>query len=96
MADKFQLKAIITGVDKLSPTLKGISAKVAGWRKQMERSGLGQIGFADLAQGGAFAAPFVAGVKAAMEFESAMASVRKVVSFDTPQQFKAIDRKSVV
>ncbi len=90
MADKFQLKAIITGVDKLSPTLKGISAKVAGWRKQMERSGLGQIGFADLAQGGAFAAPFVAGVKAAMEFESAMASVRKVVSFDTPQQFKAM------
>lgn len=88
MADKFQLKAIITGVDKLSPTLQGIRKSVSGFRKQMERSGLGNIGFADIAQGGAFAAPFVAGARAAIEFESAMADVRKVIDFDTPEQFK--------
>lgn len=88
MADKFQLKALITGVDKLSPTLAGIRKNVAGFRKQMNSSGLGNIGFKDLIQGGAFAAPFIAGAKAAMEFETAMADVRKVVTFDTPQQFK--------
>ncbi|PNG33853.1 phage tail tape measure protein, partial [Pseudomonas protegens] len=88
MADKFQLKALITGVDKLSPTLTGIRKNVAGFRKQMESSGLGKIGFRDLLQGGAFAAPFVAGAKAAIDFESSMADVRKVVDFDTPEQFK--------
>lgn len=101
MADKFQLKALITGVDKLSPTLTGIRKNVAGFRKQMESSGLGKIGFRDLLQGGAFAAPFVAGAKAAIDFESSMADVRKVVDFDTPEQFKqmgqdVLDRKSVV
>ena len=88
MADKFQLKALITGVDKLSPTLTGIRKRVAGFRKQMESSGLGNIGFADIAKGGALAAPFLAGVREAIKFESAMADVRKVVNFDTPEQFK--------
>ncbi|KGU84825.1 phage tail tape measure protein [Pseudomonas mediterranea] len=88
MADKFQLKALITGVDKLSPTLAGIRKNVAGFRKQMNSSGLGNIGFKDLIQGGAFAAPFIAGAKAAMEFETAMADVKKVVTFETPQQFQ--------
>lgn len=41
-----------------------------------------------LADCGAFAAPFIAGAKAAIEFESAMADVRKVVDFDSPAQFK--------
>jgi len=88
MADKFQLKALITGVDKLSPTLAGIRKNVAGFRKQMNSSGLGNIGFKDLVQGGAFAAPFIAGARAAMEFETAMADVRKVVNFETPKQFE--------
>jgi TP901 family phage tail tape measure protein len=88
MADKFQLKALITGVDKLSPTLTGIRKNVAGFRKQMNSSGLGNIGFKDMLQGGAFAAPFIAGARAAMEFETAMADVKKVVKFDTPEQFK--------
>lgn len=88
MADKFQLKALITGVDKLSPTLKGAAKNVAGFRKQLNSSGLGNIGFKDVLQGGAFAAPFVAGAKAAMEFETSMADVKKVVDFDTPVQFK--------
>jgi TP901 family phage tail tape measure protein len=88
MADKFQLKALITGVDKLSPMLGGIRKKVAGFRKQLEGSGLGKISFQGVLQGGAFAAPFVAGTKAAIDFESSMADVKKVVDFDSPGQFK--------
>lgn len=92
MADKFQLKALITGVDKLSPTLAGIRKNVAGFRKQLQKTGLGNIGFADIAQGGAFAAPFIAGVNEAIKFESAMADVKKVVNFDTPAQFKQMSQ----
>jgi TP901 family phage tail tape measure protein len=88
MADKFQLKALITGVDKLSPTLAGIRKNVAGFRKGLERTGLGKIGFSDIVTGGALAAPFIAGAAAAIQFETAMADVKKVVNFDTPVQFK--------
>ncbi|VVN76332.1 phage tail tape measure protein [Pseudomonas fluorescens] len=88
MADKFQLKALITGVDKLSPTLAGIRKNVASFRKGLERTGLGKIGFSDVVTGGALAAPFVAGAAAAIQYESAMADVKKVVNFDTPAQFK--------
>ncbi|WP_423749263.1 hypothetical protein [Pseudomonas sp. VD9] len=88
MADKFQLKALITGVDKLSPMLAGARKNVAAFRKGLEKTGLGKIGFGDIVTGGVLAAPFVAGAKAAIDFESQMADVRKVVNFDTPQQFK--------
>lgn len=87
MAEKFQLKALITGVDRLSPTLAGVRKNIAGFRKGLQATGLGDIGIRELLAGGAFAAPFVAGTKAAIEFESSMADVRKVVNFDTPQQF---------
>lgn len=90
MADKFQLKALITGVDKLSPMLSGVRKNAAVLRKQLNSSGLGKITFGEALQGGAIAAPFVMGVKAAMGFESAMADVKKVVNFDTPAQFKAM------
>ncbi|MGF6392170.1 phage tail tape measure protein [Pseudomonas plecoglossicida] len=88
MADKFQLKALITGVDKLSPTLAGIRKNVSSFQKGLEKTGLGKIGFRDLIAGGAIAAPFVAGINKAIEFESQMADVKKVVDFDTPQQFR--------
>lgn len=87
MADKFQLKALITGVDKLSPMLSGVRKNALQLRKQLRSSELGKIGFADVMRGGALAAPFVTGAMAAMKFESAMADVRKVVDFDTPSQF---------
>lgn len=90
MADKFQLKALITGVDKLSPVLTGVRKNVATLRKQLNASGLGKITFMDAIQGGAIAAPFVMGVQAAINFESAMADVKKVVNFETPEQFKAM------
>ncbi|WP_236180447.1 phage tail tape measure protein [Pseudomonas mosselii] len=90
MADKFQLKALITGVDKLSPVLNGVRKNAAVLRKQLNSSGLGKITFGEALQGGAIAAPFVMGVKAAMGFESAMADVKKVVNFESPAQFKAM------
>ncbi|QWA30499.1 phage tail tape measure protein [Pseudomonas sp. RC3H12] len=90
MADKFQLKALITGVDKLSPVLSGVRKNAAVLRKQLNSSGLGRITFGEALQGGAIAAPFVMGVKAAMGFESAMADVKKVVNFESPAQFKAM------
>lgn len=88
MADKFQLKALITGVDKLSPTLAGVRKNIAAFRKNLESTGLGKIGWSDIVTGGAMAAPFIAGARAAIDFESQMADVRKVVNFDTPGQFK--------
>lgn len=88
MADKFQLKALITGVDKLSPALNGIRKNIAGFRKGLKADGLGEIGFKDVVAGAAIAAPIIAATEAAIEFESAMADVRKVVTFDTPEQFK--------
>jgi TP901 family phage tail tape measure protein len=88
MADKFQLKALITGVDKLSPKLAGIRKNIAGFKKGLDRTGLGKIGFSDVLTGGALAAPFVTGAAAAIDFESEMADVRKVVNFDKPEQFK--------
>ncbi|MGD9759106.1 MAG: phage tail tape measure protein [Comamonas sp.] len=92
MADKFQLKALITGVDKLSPMLKGIQQKAGSFRKQLEKSGLGKMDFGSIAAGGALAAPIVVGVKAAMDFESKMADVKKVVDFDTPEQFQQMGK----
>ncbi|MEW9858469.1 phage tail tape measure protein [Pseudomonas putida] len=88
MADKFQLKALITGVDKLSPTLAGVRKNISTFRKNLESTGLGKIGWSDIITGGAMAAPFIAGARAAIDFESQMADVRKVVNFDTPNQFK--------
>lgn len=92
MADKFQLKALITGVDKLSPMLSGVRKNAAQTRKQLESSNLGKIGFSDVLQGGMLAAPFVMGAKAAMGYESQMADVAKVVDFETPEQFQQMSR----
>ena len=94
MADKFQLKALITGVDKLSPTLAGIRKNIASFRKQLTSSSLGEkISLGELVQGGAFAATMIAATKSAIDFESAMADVKKVVNFDTPAQFKQMNQE---
>nr|WP_249173583.1 phage tail tape measure protein [Burkholderia dolosa] len=72
----------------MSPTLQGIRKNIAGFRKGLKAEGLGEIGFKDVVAGAAIAAPIIAATKAAIDFESSMANVRKVVNFDTPQQFK--------
>lgn len=79
---KFELKALITGVDKLSPQLTGIRKKIAGFQKGVNKAGFGKLGFSDLITGGALAAPFIAGSKAAIDFESQMADVNKVLNLD--------------
>lgn len=84
---EFELKALITGVDKLSPALSAMQKKIKGFQKGIKSSGLADFSMGDLIGGGAFAAPFIAGAKAAIDFESQMADVRKVVDFDTPKQF---------
>lgn len=87
MSDSFQLKAIITGVDKLSPVLDGIS-------KNIKKSGKGfkQTALVSSAMGVGIATAFVKPIQDAMEFESSMADVRKVVNFDTPDQFKQMSQ----
>lgn len=41
MADSFQLKALITGVDKLSPALKGIQKNIRGFKRDLKTAGEG-------------------------------------------------------
>lgn len=41
MANEFQLKALITGVDKLSPALKGIRKNIKGWERDLKSAGEG-------------------------------------------------------
>lgn len=86
MADNFQLKAIITAVDRLSGPLKGMQRQLKGFQKEVSSLALGAAG-AGTAIMGALALP----VKSAITLESKMADVRKVVDgLDTPDAFKAM------
>ncbi|MBI0275659.1 phage tail tape measure protein [Hafnia alvei] len=87
MADSFQLKAIITGVDKLSPVLDGISKNIKKAGKGAKEKALMAGAF-----GTAWSMAFVKPIKDAMAFESSMADVRKVVNFDSPVQFKQMSQ----
>ncbi|MBU9866819.1 phage tail tape measure protein [Rahnella aceris] len=82
MADSFQLKAIITGVDKLSPVLDGIQKNIKKGGKNFRQGAI-----VASAMGVGIATAFAIPIKSAMDFESSMADVKKVVNFDTPQQF---------
>ncbi|WP_122314973.1 phage tail tape measure protein [Pseudomonas cichorii] len=88
MANPFKLETLITGVDQLSPTLANMRKNVDGFQTRLESSGLGNINLAGVIEGNAFTAPLIAGVKAAIGFETSMANVKKVVAFETPQQFQ--------
>lgn len=83
MADSFQLKAIITAVDQLSGPLKGMGRNLKGFQK--EASG---IMMNAAAMGAALTSAFIVPINQAIQFESTMADVRKVVDFDTPSQFR--------
>lgn len=83
MADSFELKAIITGVNRLSPALTTMQKDLRKFKGEFKDVMKG------VAVGGAaLMAAFVLPVNQAIAFESAMADVRKVVNFETPQQFK--------
>ncbi|EPM8188056.1 phage tail tape measure protein [Yersinia enterocolitica] len=79
----FELKAIITGVNRLSPALTVMQKDLRKFKGEFKdiMKGVASIG---AAIGGAFIIP----INQAMGFESSMADVRKVVDFDTPAQFK--------
>jgi len=83
VADSFQLKAIITAVDQLSGPLKGMGKNLKGFQKDAKN-----IMISAAAAGAAISGMFAVPIRQAMEFESVMADVKKVVDFDTPQQFK--------
>lgn len=83
MADSFQLKAIITAVDQLSGPLKGMSKNLKGFQKDTKNLMINAA-----AMGTAIVSAFALPISQAMQFESTMADVRKVVNFDSPAQFK--------
>ncbi|CCV45107.1 phage tail tape measure protein [Yersinia enterocolitica] len=83
MPDSFQLKAIITGVNKLSPALTTMQKDLRKFKGEF-KDVMQSVAMMGAAIGGAFIIP----INQAMEFESSMADVRKVVDFDTPVQFK--------
>jgi len=83
VSDSFQLKAIITAVDQLSGPLKGMSKNLKGFQKDTKN-----IMVNAAAMGTAIVSAFAVPISHAMQFESTMADVRKVVNFDTPAQFK--------
>lgn len=82
MADNFQLKAIISGVDKLTPELKKMQKNIKKFREQT-----GEIAVKALAMGTALTTAFALPINKAMAFESTMADIRKVVDFDNAKQF---------
>ncbi|MBX9476470.1 phage tail tape measure protein [Yersinia enterocolitica] len=84
MADSFQLKAIITAVDKLTKPMKGMQRQLKEFKKEMAGLSLASVGMGTAIMG-ALAFP----VKSAISLESKMADVRKVVDgLDTSEAFK--------
>ncbi|MBX8604205.1 phage tail tape measure protein [Pseudomonas cichorii] len=88
MANPFKLETLFKGVDELSPALANMRKNVDSFKTGLEGSGLGNINLAGVIEGNAFTGPLIAGVKAAIGFETSMANVKKVVAFETPQQFQ--------
>ena len=76
----FQLKAIISVVDRVTGPMKGINRAIAGATKRF-----GDIGTAGGNLATAFGIQQIA--QSAIDFESTMADVKKVVDFDTPDGF---------
>lgn len=84
MADSFQLKAIITAVDQLSGPLKGMQRELKGFQKEMGGLALGAA-----ATGTAVLSALAGVTKQAIDFESSMADVRKVVDgLESPKAFR--------
>jgi len=85
-------KELATAVDQTNARLKEQERRnrVRAQADQMRERGadLRASGTGNIMTGVAMAAPMVLASKQAMTFESSMADVRKVVNFDTPQQFR--------
>jgi TP901 family phage tail tape measure protein len=84
----FNLKAVVTCVDKLSPQLNKMKGKLEKFQEKMNKSEFGKFGLKEAVTGLKISAPFVQGVKEAIEYEEKMVDIKKAVNFDTPEQFK--------
>lgn len=84
MADSFELKAIITAVDKLSGPLKGMQKQLKGFKKELSGIAVGAG-----AAGATILGALAGATMQAVEFEKTMADVRKVVDgLDSPEAFR--------
>lgn len=95
MAKDFEVKFKIGGAlassfgsafNGASKTIQNFNKNVDSTKKKLQ--GLQDISKKGLAFAGAGAVALTIPVKLAIDYESAMADVKKVVDFDTPQQFK--------
>ena len=68
---------VVNGVQKMDDDMSGVSKKVESFKKSLEDSGLGELDLSELFKGEGLAAPFVEGVKAAIEAENKLAEARK-------------------
>lgn len=69
---------VMQGMQKLDADLGEARSKVSAFKKSIEDSGLGGLDFSGLIKGGGLAAPFVAGVNSAIEFENQAARAKLV------------------
>ncbi|ELY5939630.1 phage tail tape measure protein [Cronobacter malonaticus] len=84
MADSFELKAIITAVDRLSAPLKGMQRQLKGFQKELSGLAVGAG-----ATGTAILGALAGATMQAVDFEKSMADVRKVVDgLESPKAFR--------
>ena len=93
MAGEFELKALITGVDKLSPALKGIQKNIKGWQRSLKSSAEGApaIGAGLAAGAGVALAAFAKSEDAAIGLKVSMMEAGGIV----PKQFEKINKLAV-
>ncbi|OCG64021.1 phage tail tape measure protein [Gilliamella sp. Fer4-1] len=84
----FNLKAAKEYIDKLPPKLNNIKGKLEKFQKSVQNSKFAKFDLKGAVTGLNISAPFVKGVKDAIAYEEVMADIKKVVDFDTPEQFK--------
>jgi TP901 family phage tail tape measure protein len=96
-AKMFKVGVMFDLIDKVSKPLSGVASSFDPLSRKAYRAGkalesigdsMSKTGMKIAATGAAMAAAFVLPVKSAIEFESKMADIRKVVDFPTPQSFK--------
>jgi len=68
---------VVNGVQKMDDDMSAVSKKVESFKKSLEDSGLGELDLSELFKGEGLAAPFVEGVKSAIEAENKLAEARK-------------------
>ena len=78
MADtetKEKTSVLLTGIDELSPKLGALRAKVEGFKKNLEQTGLGKLDISGLFKGGSVITPFMDAIKASDAFKGKLTEV---------------------